>query len=658
MRLEFRKSVPGLLTRGGTGIAPIGSLDVDMDGWPFVYTTMALGNVVDRTTVDPAKTIIAYSNNFISQSLLTTTSSAREATLARLTTLRGINSEIQIIYHIDYLTSEFDIQGTVKSGKWLEQQIWDNSSDFDDYFLRVSASSDYIRHGNGGPGLAFNWGCSNTVMQRVVEGQLDQWTDFDGTHNLLPIDWMQDTLTEKGGGYAKAGHAGTVSGVQSSTEIDIPTWSGVSTDGNPDGNGYENLTLSSDFVCWQANNQSGDYARITGHKVIDGSTDRLELTTSLENMTVAQGSGFSVFPASGRGYGTSNFGELTQAQWRAGIHNFGDRYISTVSTDFSLNVYVHHNGCNRNWTNKKNGDAPTWPTADDGYWGGMHFEWVNTSSSFTPKPNQQKDPGDIAVPLTDGYRVNEPEEGRNYEEDELMMSIEYNKLLLKTNEESSTGYPAIWLNAHTLRYASNQDCYPHLTAYDAAYIRFWYLLAWCMDNVSPQCEAERHDVPVWIDEVLIAAGNPTSTRNFGTYDPEGNGGTEGTFVWDTADFGTFGYVKWFDNCCILINLRDPGATDPWVPSWEPVGIPTGSSGQTITSNDTWTVTGVPAGKKLVRFDPTTYTNNEGGKFNGKKPTDFDTQEIMRDTNLNDGTDVGSTVDCGPFECMVLMIEDA
>ncbi len=656
MRLEFRKSVPGLLMRGGTGIAPVGSLDVDMDGWPFVYATMSLGNVVDRTTVDPAKSIIAYSNTFISQSSGTTTSSAREITLARLVGLRDINSEINIVYHIDYLTSQFDIQATVKSGKWLEKQIWDNPSDFAEYFL--ADSGDYLRHTNGEEGLAFNWDCSDTVMQRVVEGQLDEWTDFDGTHNLLPISWMQDSINEKGGGYAKAGHAGTVSAVESSTEIDVPTWSGVSTDGNPDGNGYENLTLTSDFICWQANKESGDYRRITGHKVIDGSTDRLELSGTLENMTVANGSGFSVLPASGRGYGTSGFGGLTQTVWRAGIHNFGDRYISTVSSDFGFDVDVYCNGANRDWTNKKGGDAPTWPTADDGYWGGRHFEWINTSSSFTSKPNQQSDPSDIATPLTDGYRVNEPENGRNYEEDELMMSIEYNKLLLKTNAEAASGYPCLWLNALTLRYASNQDCYAILTAYDAAYIRFWYLLSWCMTNVMPQCEAERHDVPVWIDEVVIAAGNPVTTRNFGVYDPEGNSGVEGTFVWDTADFGTFGYVKWFDNCCIVINLRDPGATDPWVPSWEPVGIPTGSSGQTITSNDTWTVTGIPAGKKLTHFDPTTYTNSEGGKFDGKKATDFDSQAIMRDTDLNTGSDVGSTVDCGPFECMVLMIEDA
>jgi len=160
--------------------------------------------------------------------------------------------------------------------------------------------------------------------------------------------------------------------------------------------------------------------------------------------------------------------------------------------------------------------------------------------------------------------------------------------------------------------------------------------------------------------VVIEAGNPVTTRGFGTYDPEGNGGVEGTLAQMTPDFGTWGYVKWFENCVIVINLADPGNIT-WVPSW--------LGGQSIdVGRDVWTVTGVPSGKKLQHFDRSTYVNpTTGKKFSGKRATDFDFAAIMYDNTLNDATrgpqtgggyDNGDTIACAPLECMVLMIADA
>ena len=46
------------------------------------------------------------------------------------------------------------------------------------------------------------------------------------------------------------------------------------------------------------------------------------------------------------------------------------------------------------------------------------------------------------------------------------------------------------------------------------------------------------------------------------------------------------------------------------------------------------------------------------KFFNKGPTDFDTNErIRRDTALNDGSDLGSTYDCGALEAAVIMRVD-
>ncbi len=638
---------------------------VTMDNWPFVTASMALGNITDRMDNAPAKTVIEASNVFIRQALHFDTTASRASTLTRLTTARTANADINIVVHEDNLMVAWDIQSSGKSERWFEQQTWDNPGDFDEYWLRESAPSGrFLCHVNGNSdGLAFNWGCNNTVMQRVIEGQLDQWTDFDGANDCMPVHWMQDTIPEKDSRYLKSGHGGTLSAVESSTEVDVPTWASVNTDGSPDMDGYEQLTASSNLLCWQANKQSGDYAKITGHKVINGSTDRFRLQNSLENMVVAVGSEFEVYPIGSKAYGTSDAGELSDIQWRQGIHNYGDRMVAEALTKGHA-VDSFCNMGSRNASDKNDGFSPAWPTEDEAFWGGIHYEWIGTSVSFVSKPNQQKNPGDIAISGVDGYRINEPEEGRNYSPDAMIRGIEYNKLLLKSDASSATGYPAVWLNAQTLLYANNQDCYAFLTPYDAAHIRFWHVLSWCFDNVAPQTEAERHDVPVFVDEDIIAAGNPTSTRNFGPYDPLGNGG-KGTLAYRTPDFGTDGHIFKFDNCWIIINLRDPGATDPWIPHWEPTGKPSGS-GQTITSNDKWTVAGVPVGKKLQHFDRTTYVNNVSTKFMGKKMTDFDAAFIMKDDVWNDptkgpqaggGYDNGDNFDCGPFECAVLMLVD-
>jgi len=570
--------------------------DGPMDGWPFVYTTFSLGNIVDRTTVDPAKTIIANSNFTIHQALFMESSNSRAETRARLQALLDINPDLNIIYHIDWHQIELDIQSTIKAERWLEAQVLANPSDQDNYLLRESSSGPFTCRNSFPTTFGFRWFTTDTVRRRVARGQIAEWSDNDGPSGSLnagiPIHWMQDTMPEVDNRYANATHSGTITGSISSTQILIPTWPG----GGPGSVTYY-------FKAIESNGTSWDYATVVSVDIgYAPGNDLVTLNRSLENMSVSNGDIF-VITSSNAEEGRTQAGELTREQFRQGVVDMGTEIANTIKTEYGLDIDPHCNGANFNWVAKIGGSAPTYPSNFVNYWGGIHC-----------------------------------------------------------NDDSASGYPCVWLNALTLRNSSDQNIYSWAIGQPvtAAYARFWYLFAWCFDNVAPQVEHESHDVPAWIDEVIIEAGSPVTTRGFGTYDPEGNGGVTGTLSQMTPDFGTWGYVKWFENCCIVINLRDPGDIT-WVPSH--------LGGQSINpSLDVWTVADVPAGKKLVHFDRRTYVNPKSfGKFAGRRPTDYDDLGIMRDNLLNNaangpqtggGYANGDTVDCGPLESMVLLIVDA
>lgn len=636
---------------------------VVMDNWPLITCGLILGSVNVRLDDHPPKGIIEAKNLFIHQGNFFTNSSDRANTKSRFATLRAANADIFIIIHVDYLTIEFDLGGTIRQIKWLEEQTGANPNDFEEYFLRGSPGGDFICHSNKqGKGFSFNWDCNNTVMQRVAEGQISQWTDFGGAENMMPtyaLGLMHDTIPEKDSRYHQSAHGGLITSEFSPTEIDIPTWSGPPTDGNPDGAGYEALTINTNLVILDQDHTNGDFAQITGHKIVNGSTDRLRLNQSMENISVNSGDIFSCLARSGLSYGSSSAGEMTLVEWRTGIRNFMDRFESTVLSAQGVAVDTFYNAGSRQWSKKRDGENNAGPSSEYvGVWGGLHFERIGQSIGFFQVGNStyhtlRQDPPGGSIG------------GRDYIEDDLMMSIEYNKLFLKSNASSQTGYPCIWLNPQTREIGSNLgDRYANMTVLDAAYGRFWSCLAWCMNNVMPQIEMEvaasGHDQIIMIDEEIIFAGDPITGRDFGTYNAAGNGGVKGSWVWDAQDFGDRGFWKEFDNCLIVINLRKPD-NDPWIPSWQ-------SGGQSIViAKDRATLPTAGGGKKWQRFNRVTYVNDSTGRFNGKKATDFDTNEkILKDTVHNDSTLgpqggggylSGNTIDIGPLEAIILMRVD-
>lgn len=660
--------IPALTVSGTPDIIEIqanGLIPADlpvMDNFPFIFCSFAIASVNIRLDNHPPKGVIEASSLFIHQGLKFLNSTERGETITRFTTLRTANPGIIIIIHCDYLTIKFDQD--FSANVWLEDQAMANPSDFEQYYLRRTSGGDFICHENkAGEGLAFNWDCNNTVMQRVVDGQLTQYTDFDGANNLMPtfaLNWMHDTIPEKDSRYANAAHSGTITSAFTLTEIDIPTWPSPPL-GSSAGDGYLALTLQTNLVVLDSNKTAGDYAQITGHKVVNGSTDRLRINTSLENMSVNSGDIFSLLPRNGKHYGSSTAGEMSDSEWRTGIRNFADRFISTALSEQGVAVDSYYNAGSFQASRKREGTAPVWPTSEYiGAWGGMHYERiglglgffnVNPGGGLAYHTDRQDPPGGAAG-------------GVDYNEANLVESIEYNKLMLKPNDETASKYPCIWLNAQVRKLEPSTpvvDMYTSLTVLDAAFARFWCCLAWTHDNVMPQVEIDKgHDVPVMIDEMLIFAGNPISTRNYGTYDPEGDSGN-GSFLFRIADFGPFGYVFEYGNCLIIINIRKPDS-DPWIPHWQ-------AGGQSINiSKDRWTVDISPgSGNKWQRFDRVTYTNNSTGKFDGKKATDYDTNEkILKDDVWNDptlgpqpggGYLVGDDIDVGPLETIVLMRVD-
>lgn len=624
------------------------SESVVMSNFPNVFGVMAISSVNTRMDNQPYKEIIESCNLFIHQGLNFASTSARANTKARFETLRAANPNVHIVIHIDILNIIFD-QSSSSAERWLEDQLWANPSDYDDYLLRSASGQPFMTHLDGqGSGLALNWACSDTVMQRIVEGQLAEFSDNDGAENMMPtfaLSVMHDTMPETDfRRYRKPEHSGTISGIQSSTEIDIPTWSGVNTTGSADGNGYRSLSANTNFVAVQSNHQQGSKENITGHKVVNGSTDRVRLATSLD-MSDSAGDEFYIFETSGSSGGSEQFGELTESSRLAGINNFFDRFEATALADYGVQTLKVRNGGGQDGSKKRSGDAPTYPSSWIGQWDFHQIERFGAGTAGFFQYNNSTYRTE-AVSGGSGNIKDEDHAGRDYGLDRYMRDIEYGKLMLRSNSASPSGYPCVFLNLQAREF-SNYSSYTEL---DASYIRFWCILCWCMDNVMPQIEQDRvHDKPLMIDEMVLSAGTPISTRNFGTYDPTGASDT-GTMTFRTPDFGTAGYIFEFANVLYLINLREPTNPGVWVPSHL-------SGGQAIDASlDVATMPSAGSGFKWQHFDRTTYVNPDPSTvFYNRTPASYDANaEILGDSILNDGSDAGATENCGACEAVAFV----
>lgn len=620
-----------------------------IDNFPFVSAAMIISGGADKWANQPTRGIVRANNIVVDQGIRFNTSTNRANLKAEFAAARAENPGLIIVAHQDFLTILFD-ESSTDTYRWLEDLVWGDPANQLQYLLREGST--FVTHATGqGSGIAFNWACSDAVMQDVVEGQLSQYTDNGGAQNLMPdyqIHFMHDTMNETPfSQYRETVHDGTISSITSSTEINVPTWSGVNTTGSPDGQGYTSLARSTRFIAIQANGQDGSSRTITGHRFIGGGS-RIRLSSALA-MNDQAGDGFYIYETTGSSGGGSTSANMGTNGRLNGVLNFYERYRDTALSQQGVEVDFVRNGGDVTHTKKVDGDAPAYPSSWIGKWGFVQIERIcsfSDSAGFF-----QYDYNTYRTASVGGGSSNIKDQdfvGRNFSNDLLMRCIEYNKLMLMSNESSVSGYPGVWLNAQT-RFFSN---YSNLTELDAAYARFWCCLAWTMDNVYPQVEMDKlHQWPVMIDEQIISAGNPIGTRNYGTYDPLANGGT-GSFSYRTPDFGTFGYFFEYENCAIVINLRPPSSLGIWVPSWQ-------SGGQSInTSLDRFFLPSAGTGKKWQRFNRNTYINTDSSsKFFNKSPTDYDTDEkIMSDTTWNDGSDV-TFIDAGALEAAVIMRVD-
>lgn len=618
---------------------------VAMNNYPINYAAMGIVSVNTHMDNHPTKGIYEKSDLFVHQGLNMANSGARANTYARFLTMRTANPYVNISVHIDILTITFD-QNTNAADRWLEDQAWANPADYDEYFLRESPGGDFVSHLAGqGRGFALNWNCSNTVMDRIVGEQIDQFSDYDGVSNMMAdftISVMHDTQPETDfSRYREPVHSGTISGITSSTEIDIPTWSNPDTSGGPDGQGYISLSRETTFVAVQQNRQDGSQKNITG---VNAAGNRVRLASALE-MNDQSGDDFEIFETSGSRGGSSATGEMSESQRLAGILNFHARYEATALADHGVNTLRIRNGGAVSHTKKVAGEAPAFPSSWIGEWDyEQHERFCAGVAGFFQYNNQ--DYRTAVVPGATGGITQPDHAGTNYNATMMMRALEYNKLFLRPNAECPTGNPCVLLNAQC-RYFTNYDS---LSEIDASFLRFYAVLAACMNNVMPLFEMDRrHEWAVLIAEMVLQAGTPITARDFGTYDEATNGGT-GSFSWDAPDFGTFGFWKRFGSLLGVINFRAPTNPGIWIPNHLP-------GGQSIDpALDVCTLPAPTPGFKWQFIDNDIYINNDpSSRFYQMGPSDFDLNEkIIRDDILNNGADCGLTVNCGAVEAMFLL----
>ena len=455
------------------------------------------------------------------------------------------------------------------------------------------------------------------------------------------LHYMQDTMPEYLGtaNYRISEHFGNITAVTSQTEIDIPTWASPPTTGSPDGSGYLGFSETLRCIFVKANRTNASWELITGWKQINGSTDRIRLASS-PSFTVTSSDDFHIFSDSGTRE-NENATEMSQSNRREGAIDIMNRF-KTKAFLYGVETGPIFNGGAQTWTSKVDGSLDAHPNEYTGAIWMWHYERIGERLGFF-----QANHTEYSVVFR--ADIGGSEGGATYDPDTLMSALEYNKRLLLNSASAPRQMSCVWLNAQTRSPGSGNTVaqYSGLDEIDAAYARFWCCLAWTMDGTMPQVEIdEGHDLPVLIDEQIISAGAPTSTRNYGTYDP-GAIGTPGTFTWRTPNFGTHGYFFEYENCLIAINLRTPDV-NTWVPHWLTGGQPTNNS------LDLATLPSAGEGNQWEAFNPATYTNQDvNSKFFGKSVADFADAYILGDDSINNGA-ITTSVLIGPLEARIFI----
>lgn len=626
--------------------------DTSWDNYPFVWCTFAIGSVLNRMNNNPAMDVIAWSNMFVHQGLFFLTTGNRQSNWDAFQALRAKNPTLQFIIHQNYRWISIDAGSTIESSRWFEDLLYANPSEFDTWVLNKSGdTSDLVssRETRNGRSFAYAWPSTGSAPGAIAARQIRDFTDNDGTLNFMTefgLHLMQDTMPDYLGtaNYRLSEHHGNIGTVEATREYDIPPWTAPPTTGSADADGYFGFSETLRVIFVKADRTAASWAFVTGYKDV-GVLDRIRIDRN-PSFTVTAADDFHIFSDSGSRVQDGGT-EMSQQQRRLGLLALMGEYETEAAT-YGVTTKPVINGGAQSWENKKSGNQDAAPNEYTGAIWQQHYERIGERLGFFQAEH-------ISYSTQFRSDIGGSEAGANYDPDTLMKAIGYVKSQLIDDSSAPLGRSFVWLNAQTRSPGSGNTVsqYSGLDELDAAYCRFWACLAWCMSGACPQLEIdEGHDLPVMIDEMVIYPGDRITAADFGTY-TVGAAASEGSFAWNAADFGTHGYYFEFTNCLIVINLRDPGSLDAWVPSWQPAG-------QATTGDDICTLPSAGSGKKWQRFNPLTYEHplTSGQRFAGKKPTDFDTSYILRDTTLNDGTDAGATITVGPLEAIILMRVDS
>lgn len=629
---------------------PEESIPNGVDNWPAITCCTALGNPNTAMTIQPWKDILAGSTWFVHQGSGITNTANRAVTKANMQGLRDINPNLHIVMHMNLNDMEVDA-GSTSANAFLMDLAHADSANIEKWIATDGTNRLSFRHKRA-KAYARNWGyTSGTMNQDIVDKMVEHWTDGDNSNtndvSSLQLHIMQDTFYE----YTRPiWHKSEIDDstitLVNQKEFDIPTWSGMPVVGGDIGNGYQALDGTYHAIILKANGTNSSWKVIEGVKTINGSTTRVKLTAN-PSFTIATGDKINIYQRSGGSFKTRavDFNDNGTANTDPDGNDITARQTGAVDlfTKFKTDMLAHNgipidaicNGGNTGALHKEDGIAPTTDGVNslwDGFWGAVQCERFAKSANFGFFQE-----GDTHYTTgNNGFVFGESHKG-----------LSYAKRWLQTEESSSVGYPALWLNAQ-LRAIP----YANLNELDAAFARFICCYCWSMTYCAPHLELDTgHKDPYMIDERIISLGSPTSARDWGTYDPTGNSDT-GSYVLDAADFGTAGYIKEFENAIIVINCASPGKNVIWVPHWM-------SGGQTLqTSRDRATLPDPGAGNKFQRFQRDTYTNPDtDSHFFGRKANEYNASFPGHDATWNDGSDAGvagDTIDVGPLESIILL----
>ncbi len=623
--------------------------------FPLVTCGFAIGNGSSRRTQEPFNHNFAAKNWAVHQMLAFNTEGQRQTKHAEFSAFHALNTKIHHVPHIDIHGIHIDDKPNSALGAPFEDLLYNDPTGegFDAYVF--DGGGNYWRR-NQAYTLRYNWQALPIVHSAVAAMIFDIWSDFNneidpGINSAkdFRLSIMQDTLRvfNQNGLSVPNRYQNEISSVINQNEFQIPTWSDASSyfSGTPDADGYTPSSERMDASVLKGNRTNGTSDDIIGHQVINGTTDQIKFSGS-PRFTINAGDTVVAFEYDNGG---RTSGQGNDSDWHAGVISFLDSYAGIQEANYGFKVGIYCNMASGN-TLAKNGSETAvralipygitdWVSAYDG----IHFEWFDEKMGFCSHVDE-----------TGYYTTGHGRNANNYNAsnlEKLALYIGVNRPFLKGSADSHNHYPCLWLNQARVREQTGSDTadYAAMTDLDAAYVRFYSLLSWCMDNCAPQPEMGSHDKPVMISEELINLGNPITARDFWTnYDPDGND-WKGSASWKTADFGTYGYLFEFDNGLIQLNARPPSVPGLWTPSWM-------TGGQSISAAvDRATLPSAGAGNKWQAFNEATYVNdNDNSQHFNKSVSDYSAGYILTDPVLNDGSDRSSTYDTGALEGVIHM----